>query len=276
MKQFIIKSIGSFINTTALVAPIWSSNYAFNLLCKVRRAGISEKGKAFFSQATQHTLSIHKHDAVLHQWGNGPKNILFLHGWESNSQRWLPYYNLLEKEQYTVYALDAPGHGMSGGTQLNIEVFRQAIEAAIQHIGTIDTVIGHSLSNTSVGYSYLMNTSVPVKKFVVMGAASGMDAVFAYFKEMLGLSKRSMKNLSAKINTVLKIPHEDVKLASFLEIVTQPVLVVHDKNDRITPFAPIEIALANNKKIDSFITTGLKHDLKGAAVYNKVIAFINA
>ena len=276
MKQVIIKSIGAFINMTALVAPRWSTNYAFNLLCTVRRAGISEKGKAFFKEAIQHKLYVDQAESILHQWGNGPKKILFLHGWESNSQRWIPYYNLIKKENYTVYALDAPGHGMSQGNKLNIEVFRQAIEAAITHIGEIDTIIGHSLSNTALTYMYIMDTQKPIKKFIVMGAASGMDAVFVYFKSLLGLSKKSMKNLSVKVNTVLKIPHDEVKLTYFLEKVTQPMLVIHDERDAITPFAPIKKALEKNTNIASYITTGLKHDLKGEDVYKRVINFIDA
>ena len=276
MKQLITKSIGFFLNAAAVIAPGWAANFAFNLLCKVRRAGISEKGKAFFEKATQHTLLLEKNTAVLHKWGSGPKNILFLHGWESNSQRWLPYYNMLEKEKYTIYALDAPGHGMSGGDKLNVEVFRQAIEAALARIGPIDTIIGHSLSNTSVGYCYIMNPNVDVKKFIVMGAASGMDAVFTYFKEILGLSIRSVANLSKKVNTIFKIPHQEVKLMSFLDKVTQPVLVIHDKNDAVTPFKPIENVLKKHPKINTYITCGLKHDLKAEEVYAKVIAFIDS
>lgn len=276
MKQLITKSIGFFLNAAAVIAPGWAANFAFNLLCKVRRAGISEKGKAFFEKATQHTLLLEKNTAVLHKWGSGPKNILFLHGWESNSQRWLPYYNMLEKEKYTIYALDAPGHGMSGGDKLNVEVFRQAIEAALARIGPIDTIIGHSLSNTAVGYCYIMNPNVDVKKFIVMGAASGMDAVFTYFKEILGLSRRSVANLSKKVNTIFKIPHQEVKLMSFLDKVTQPVLVIHDKNDAVTPFKPIENVLKKHPKINTYITCGLKHDLKAEEVYAKVIAFIDS
>ena len=276
MKQLITKSIGFFLNAAAVIAPGWAANFAFNLLCKVRRASISEKGKAFFEKATQHTLLLEKNTAVLHKWGSGPKNILFLHGWESNSQRWLPYYNMLEKEKYTIYALDAPGHGMSGGDKLNVEVFRQAIEAALARIGPIDTIIGHSLSNTAVGYCYIMNPNVDVKKFIVMGAASGMDAVFTYFKEILGLSIRSVANLSKKVNAIFKIPHQEVKLMSFLDKVTQPVLVIHDKNDAVTPFKPIENVLKKHPKINTYITCGLKHDLKAEEVYAKVIAFIDS
>ena len=247
------------------------------LICCVRCAELAfqKKEKHFLKKAIQHTLLLEKNTAVLHKWGSGPKNILFLHGWESNSQRWLPYYNMLEKEKYTIYALDAPGHGMSGGDKLNVEVFRQAIEASLEHIGPIDTIIGHSLSNTALGVLLRdERPDVDVKKFIVMGAASGMDAVFTYFKEILGLSKRSVSNLSKKVNTIFKTPHQEVKLMSFFEKVTQPVLVIHDKNDAVTPFAPIEKALKKHPKINTYITSGLKHDLKAEEVYTKVAAFI--
>ena len=107
-----------------------------------------------------------------------------------------------------------------------------------------------------------------------MGAASGMDAVFTYFKEILGLSNRSVANLSKKVNTIFKTPHQEVKLMSFFKKVTQPVLVIHDKNDPVTPFEPIEKALKKHPKINSYITNGLKHDLKAEEVYTKVAAFI--
>jgi hypothetical protein len=121
-----------------------------------------------------------------------------------------------------------------------------------------------------------MNPTINVKKFIVMGAASGMDAVFTYFKEILGLSRRSVSNLSKMVNTIFKIPHQDIKLSSFLEKVTQPVLLIHDKNDAITPYKPIEKVLKNFPTINSFITCGLKHDLKAQEVYTKVIAFIDS
>ena len=275
MKQFITKSIGFFLNLTALVSPVWGANFAFNLLCKVRRAGISEKGRAFLKKAIQHTLVLEQASAVLHKWGSGSKKILFLHGWESNSQRWLPYYTMFDKQKYTIYALDAPGHGMSKGDKLNVEVFRQAIEAALNHIGPVEAIIGHSLSTTAIGYCYKINPAIDVKKFVLMGSASGMDAVFSYFKELLGLSKRSITNLSQKVNTILKLPHQEVNLSSFLEKVTQPTLVIHDKKDAVTPYAAIEKILKSQPKINTYITSGLKHDLKSEEVYSAVIGFIN-
>ena len=276
MKQLILKSIGTFINTTSLAAPKWSTDFAFNLLCKVRRAKISERGKAFFKTGTQHFFEVEGNSAVLHRWGNGPKKILFLHGWESNSQRWIPYYDKLDITQYTVYALDAPGHGMAKHNILNIELYRQAIDYSISKIENVDTVICHSLSNTAISYLYLMNPKIPINRFVIMGAPAAMQDAFLYFQDLLGLSKRVMKNLTDKANTILKISYDRITLHSFLSVATQSILVVHDEADAITPYAPIQKSLKENPKIESFITKGLKHDLKGEEVYKKVVAYINS
>lgn len=275
MKQFIIKSTGAYINFLAMVAPNKCADLGFSLMCKVNKAGVSEKGEQFFKEGEQHFFKVEGHSAVLHKWGSGPKSILFLHGWESNSQRWLPYYNLLDKSGYTMYALDAPGHGMANGSVLNIELYKQAIEHAVSKIGAVDTVVAHSLGNTALGYFYLNNAPIPVNKFVLMGAATGMDAIFAYIKNMVGLSDKVLSLLSTKVNTILKIPHQEITLSNFVSKVKEPILIVHDEDDKITPYFPILKIIKKNKKVDSFITTGLKHDLKSEEVYKKVIAFIN-
>jgi hypothetical protein len=194
----------------------------------------------------------------------------------SNSQRWIPYYEKLDLTQFTMYALDAPGHGMSTTHLLNLEMYRQAIDLAIHKIGAIDTVICHSFSNTALTYSYLVHPDVDIKKFIVMGAPSGMDAIFIYFKEMLGLSDKALNILDKKINEIFVIPHQDILVKNLLKQAPQRKLVIHDKDDLITPFAPIKAAIAESSTIETLITFGLKHDLKSNEVYDKVISFIGA
>ena len=275
MKNLVIKSVGTFVNVTALLFPTWNRNNSFKILSKVQRAGISEKGKAFLSTAEQTSFKVDGQSSVLHRWGNGPKKVLFLHGWLSNSQRWMPYQEKLDLTKHTMYALDAPGHGMSKTNFLNLEMYRQSINEAIETIGAIDTVVCHSFSNTALTYTYLVNPKVNIKKFIVMGSPSGMDAIFQYFEEMLGLSKSAIKILDGKINEILKIRHQEILVKNLLSKAPQPKLVIHDQGDAITPFAPIKAAIKNNTTIKTLITTGLKHDLKGEEVYNRVTEFIN-
>lgn len=274
MKQTITKLLGTFINVTAILFPKWSTNFSFNLFCKVRAVGYSEKGKEFMATATTTFLEVGGHSAVLHRWGNGPKNILFLHGWMSHSQRWQTYIDTLDLNEYSVYALDAPGHGMAKGNHLNLEIYRKAVVQAIEKAGTIDTLLSHSLGGLVVAYSYLFDPALPVKRFVIMGSPSGMDSIFNYFKALLGLSGRAMAHLKEKANSILKIPHDQIYMEHFFRTVTQPILVIHDKSDTITPFKPIQKAVQHKKHIEIVVTEGLKHDLKGEEVYAAVIACI--
>lgn len=275
MKRIVLRLTGFFINATAIIFPKWSANFSFNLLCKVKRTPITAKGMSFLEKSTQVDITIGAHHAVLHQWGHGPKKVLFLHGWMSNSQRWLPYYELLDLEKYTMFALDAPAHGMAKGNTFNIEIFRQAVAASLTIIGPLEAVVCHSLSNTTMTYLYLTNSNLQINKFITLGAPSGMDAIFDYFNDLFGLSAKATRNLSRKINSIFKISHEAIHISNFFENVDQPLLVIHDKDDPITPWPPIQESIPKNKPIEVFLTKGLQHDLKSDVVYQKVIHFID-
>jgi esterase/lipase len=274
MKTIVTKSLGTFINTTAVLFPRWSTEFSFKLFCRVRPVGFSERGKKFLALATTTFLEVDGQSAVLHRWGNGPKNILFLHGWMSNSQRWQTYIERLDLNKYSVYAMDAPGHGMAKGNHMNLEIYRKAIVQAIEKAGTIDTLISHSLGGLVIAYSYLWDKELPIKRFVIMGSPAGMDAIFTYFKELLGLSTRVMRDLENKANSILKIPHQQIVMENFFNNVKRPLLVIHDKTDTVTPFRPIDKALEQKEHLETFFTNGLKHDLKSEEVYAKVIDYI--
>lgn len=274
MKRLVLKSIGSFVNTTARLFPKWNANFAFHLLCKVENIGIAKKHSHFFAKAQTVYLDIDGHSAALHQWGRGQKKVLFLHGWKSNSQRWFPYVSQLDLDEYTLYALDAPGHGFAKGKHLNIEIYRQALDQSAVVMGRIDTLVCHSLGSLVGSYAFLQNKSIPIERFVIMASPSGMDAIFIYFKSLLGLSKMAMQNLESKINTILKMPHSDISLANFFREVQKPVLVVHEVSDSVTPFDHIRVASEGNKRVETFFTTGQDHNLKGKETLEKVLQFI--
>lgn len=274
MKNIITKSLGIFLNITSVLFPKWSTEFSFKLFCKVSAVGFSEKGKQFLGKANTTFFEVDGHSAVVHRWGNGPKKVLFLHGWMSHSQRWKPYVDRLDLNKYSVYAIDAPGHGMAAGNHLNLEIYRKAIVHVLKEAGSIDTLISHSLGGLVAAYSYLCDKKLPIKRFVIMGAPAGIEPVFSYFQNLLGLSSKVMYHLEQKANSILKIPYEQISMKNFFSTIESPVLVIHEKTDIVTPFKPIEKVLQQNKTIETFYTEGLQHDLKSEEVYAKVTAYI--
>ncbi|MEM7186483.1 MAG: alpha/beta hydrolase, partial [Bacteroidota bacterium] len=277
--------VGGFINVTAVLFPKWNGAFSFNLLCRVKRVGLTERGREFLAQGRSTNIDIDEYAAVLHSWGSGDKNVLFLHGWLSNSQRWAPYLSHFDLQEYTIYVLDAPGHGMAAGKYLNLEIYRKALIKSLGLIGEVDTLVCHSLGGLVGGYGFLHDRKLRIGRFVIMGAPSGMDAIFAYFEHRIGLSPKALENLETKVNSVLQLPHEQIAISRFFSEVDRPVLVVHDTGDRIAPFEPIRKASdevrhqgsaseRKNNELSTYFTQGENHSLQSANTVARVVQYI--
>ncbi|MDT0556500.1 alpha/beta hydrolase [Patiriisocius hiemis] len=270
MKKLITNIIGTYFNIGVYFFPKKIREQAFSLLCKVKPIPVSKEAATYFKNTTY--LKTDFGDAALHSWGNGTEKILFLHGWLSYSIRWKPYIDQLDTSKYTIYSLDAPGHGFGKEKYLNIEVYRQAYANALAEIGEVDTVITHSLGGLVAGYGFLENPSISIKKYCIMGAPADMNAIFDYSKKILSLSDKMVEELLIKANEILKLPTSDITMKTFFSNVKKPVLVVHDTHDKITPIEPIKRAINNDTA--TYFTENQGHNLRDNSIVETVIAYI--
>ncbi len=275
MKNNKTKSTIRLLNVLALIFPGLTGRIAFRILSRVRRVPISEEGQLFFSKGETELLEIDGCQTVLHKWGRGPKTVLFLHGWMSHSQRWRNYVAELDPDSYTCYALDAPGHGASDGNSLNLETYRQAYEQTLKITGKVDVLVCHSFGNLTAAYHYLYRPEAAVESYVVMGSPSGLDAIFTYFVEVIGLSPSTMRSLTKKVDKEYRLPHPEIQMEHFFNLVDRPVLVIHEETDTVTPIQPIREAIARNSSIKTLFTEGLDHTLKGPETLKAVTDFIH-
>lgn len=274
MGETIKKCVGKLLNAGSWILPAYTRELAVKLLSRVPRVPINEMGMSFLNNAKTHWLNIQGVPTALHQWGKGSKKVLFLHGWMSSSPRWKSVIESMDPEFYTAFALDAPAHGMSKGKSLNLEVYRQAYVAALEFTGPVGVVVGHSFGNLVAAYQFLYDPKVAVGSYVVMGAPSGMDAIFGYFVNILSLSPRMISNVSTRVDQVLKIPHQKLSMANFFRLNNRPKLIIHDTNDDITPITPVREALVGQENIDVFFTKGLDHTLKSPEIDARLLQFI--
>lgn len=274
MEKLALKLMGLYLNTT-VIFPKYNRELLFKLLCKVKTPPLKSTTIAFFETGTTLFLpTSRKTKVALHSWGKGDKKLLFLHGWKSNSKQWQPYVEQLDLNEYTIYALDAPAHGASLGNHLNVEFYRESIQLAVNHIGKIDCAICHSLGCLSTSYAYLLNQNIPISSYIIMGAPSGVDAILVYFKDMLSLSQKAIKNLRIKIDNVLKLPFDEVTLQQFFKKVDTPCLVIHETSDYVTPIAPIRTAIEHLPHIDRLYTNHQDHMLKEQETIDTIKEFL--
>jgi sigma-B regulation protein RsbQ len=98
---------------------------------------------AFASGATVDGINIHSTVR-----GNGPKTIVFVHGWTCDESSWVNQVPFFEKN-YRVITLDLPGHGKSGSPTkgpLTMDLFARSIEAVrVEANAQKIVLVGHSM-----------------------------------------------------------------------------------------------------------------------------------
>jgi pimeloyl-ACP methyl ester carboxylesterase len=188
------------------------------------------------------------------------RTVIFLHGWRSNSQIWLPVLKLLKHPDWQIYALDLPGFGRSQlpDAAWDVSDYAEVLKGLIERFRLTDVcVIGHSFGgNVAVKAAELFPEFV---QQLVLVNSSGIRvnswkvrAIFflaKIFKPAFALPL--LKSLRPRIyhilgaddylatpelkSTFLNVMQED--LSQSLAEITQRTLIVWGAQDRETPLA---------------------------------------
>jgi pimeloyl-ACP methyl ester carboxylesterase len=275
MKKIIMKLIGFYINALAIVAPRYAGRFGLALFCRPFRGKITARQKEFLQSANRFSLAFQKETIAGYSWGNGAKKILLVHGWQSHTYRWKIYVEQLIKLDYTVFAFDAPGHGLSTGNFLSVPLYSEVIEKMLLHMGKPDAIVGHSLGGFSALYTLHKNPALSSDKLVVMAAPGEAAEFFEFYKAALRLSQRSMNLIINRFKQLFGHGPEYFSGHKFASTIDVPGLIIHDEDDD-------ETSVEHSKRVHQHwgnsrlhVTKGFGHNLKSIQVVNEVVQFIN-
>jgi len=273
MQRIIAKLIGQYINLLALIAPGYAAQFGLALFCHPFRGKITERQKQFLRSARQFTFAHNNETIVGYSWGNGEKKALLIHGWQSHSYRWKAYVERLVEKGYTVFAFDAPGHGLSTGKFLSVPVYGDVIEKMILRIGTVDAIVGHSLGGFSTLYTLHRNPSLACSRLVVMASPGEAQEFFEFFGTLASLSKRSMNLIIKEFIERFNHGPEYFSASQFASTLTLPGLVIHDEDDDETSVNHSRRIHQQWRNSRLIVTKGLGHNLKSAEIIKEVVSF---
>ena len=273
LKKLLPKLIGKYINTLSLFSKRRAAEKAFDIFCTVRRGRIKEDQKEFLFPAKDTQLVVDGNPVQTYHWyGTGAK-VLLIHGWESNTHRWWKLIADLQQLDYDIYAFDAPAHGASSGTLLNVPLYTKALEAVTSHYKP-DYHIAHSIGGLTAIYHYHTHKPKHVSKMVTLGAASELSEIMVDYQHILGLSNKVMHALEHHLERNYGFTFKQFSGAAFAKSITVPGLIIHDKDDTITPVAASR-AIHNNWKNSNYIeTTGLGHSLYQDEIRQAILKFL--
>lgn len=195
----------------------------------------------------------------VHTFGEGPP-VLLIHGWELGVHRFEKLMRQVAGAGFKVVGFDIPGHGESGGKQSDIvEISKVACDLE-QQFGPFHTGIAHSYGGLCLGN--LLRMGLRFEKVVLLATPATYESIIERFGEFLHLRPRVMASLTHAINRRYA-PHrleQDFSTLQNLRKAATPALVIHDRGDRIVPFADAQALTSAHAHVRLVSTDGLGHN----------------
>lgn len=273
MKLILLKLISSYLNLVNFISSKLGGKHAFYIFCYPFKVKITAAQQEFLDTAEQFKLPVDHFQIQCYKWGSGPKNILFVHGWQSNTYRWRKYIESLPPNKFTIYSFDAPGHGNSGSRIGNVPLYEKAIKKIVHHIGNTDSIIAHSIGSFSALYFISQNPSMQPNKLVSLATPDSIDDFLDYYFSTLKLSEKTKHNFKNYFTQYTQMDVSFFRLENILDSNTSSGLIIHDEDDKT---CTVEYSKKLHKLWPTsklIITKGLGHKLRDEKIVTIVKDF---
>lgn len=275
MSSAALKPIGWSLNTLARFDPKMAGDWALHLFSHPRSRKSSTHTDELLTGAELHRYPIPDLDleVQLFVWpGSGP-TVLLAHGWESNTSRWLPLIRALRQHNFQVVGLDAPAHGFSEGRQFNVMIYTQVLRE-VMTIYRPDIFIGHSAGGMAGIYYWYLEKKAPFHRLILLSVPYELEDLMDTFRQIVGMNDLVFEGLKASFHATYGFPMSTFSMPKFLEEVSIPGLIIHDKHDSIAPFHGGLVMHQAWSGSDFYATEQLGHSLPGIEVIEVVMDYL--
>ena len=181
----------------------------------------------------------------------------------------------MRKSNAEVVTFDMPAHGQSLGNKTNIVELVACIKEVYAKYGPFDHAIAHSIG--SMALLRALRDGIPMKSAAIISSGDKIRNVFYRFSEQLQFSDKVTEQMIQTVEKKFGMNLESYSSSMSLEHLKMPLLIVHDKDDKETPFIYSKDLheIANNSEL--LLTTGLGHHriLRDSKTVQHIVQFIN-
>ncbi|GAB3573752.1 alpha/beta fold hydrolase [Hymenobacter daeguensis] len=261
------------------VAPATAFRQAWRLFCTPRRLPVKDWEAPALAEARRRTVTVGHDGVAVYEWGPAAAAaVVLVHGWEHRASFWRAWVQPLLAAVYRVVALDGPAHGNSGGRYTTLTDFGAAVQAVVCTVGQVRAIVAHSFGAASVaGLPVRLPGGVPLPRLVLLSAPLNPRVVAGRFVDFLGLPAALVARFAAHIERLTGRPADSFAVAAAGPGTgAEKVLIMHDENDEIIPFAEGRQIAAAWPGARLHATRGLGHNriLREAAVVQAAVDFM--
>lgn len=201
--------------------------------------------------------------------------VLLVHGWAGDASHVLALAEGVRAAGFRPLLLELPAHGRSGFSRSNAVQWTRALFAVSSRHGPWHAVVGHSLGALAVAHA--LARGLPAQRAALLAVSPPPRLFMGWFASVLGLSPRLAERMGRQLET-----NEGVDLRAFEPAwlgprLHQPLLLVHDRDDRTAPLASARALAEALPAAELHVTQGLGHRrlLGDAAVVRRVVGFLD-
>lgn len=193
------------------------------------------------------------------RWGDPEAPAVILaHGWGGHAAQMRAFVHPLLEAGFRVITYDQPAHGVSEGRLTGLPDFADVLAELARHRGGVHGVIGHSLGASAAAMAHALG-KIDVKRLVLIAAPAdfvGYSRRFARWHWMPEWMRRAMQ---ASIEERYGLAWDELALERLAPRLDAPALIVHDRRDRMVPWAQ-GLSIARTWRGARLLTTeGLGH-----------------
>ena len=274
--KIVFRILGIYLNVLSYLSPKLAGKQGFRIFCYPHRIKLNKTQVSFLRQAIHNEVILEKYKSFVYKWGKGPKKILLLHGWQSNSFRWKRYMAHFDLEKYTFYAFDAPAHGLSPGNMLNLVVYGKMLNKVLKELPQIDVIIGHSMGAFASLYNYYEFVNPPLEKLILLGTPGEVSDFVDLYQQMLGLNDKVFRYISEYFINQYGYTLKYFSAKKFATKMKMKGLIIHDEADQAAPFKHALAIHANWELSKMIATTGMGHKLNKPEIIRDLISFLES
>ncbi|EAR02069.1 alpha/beta fold hydrolase [Maribacter sp. HTCC2170] len=275
LNKLVPLAFGAFFNLIALFSRKQAAKKAFNLFCTPRKGKVRPEQQEFLEQAKSQRIKVKDLELQAYEWKGSNETVLLLHGWESNAFRWRNLISYLNNEDYNIVAFDAPAHGNSTGTILNVPLYTECTEAIVDYYKP-QIVIGHSVGGMNTLYHHEKYPNDQIKKIVTIGSPSKLQDIMEHYQQLLKFNDSVFSALDDYFKDYFGFRIHEFSTSTFTGHLSKRGLVIHDEEDSIAPFKASESVHANWENSTFYKTKGLGHSMHQGNVNLEIMRFLKS
>lgn len=240
----------------------------------------AERAEWVMALADESLEHISEHRIATYRWGSGPRIVLLVHGWDGRASDFAAIVRELRSSDRTILALDAPGHGKSSGKRTTVIDYGSVLAELAARRGPFEAVVSHSLGTPAVAAAAA--GGLAAGRYVSISGVANLEALVPRFCELLGVGSATSTRTRSRIEDRVFDGDRDVwaRYSADRNHVPEsaPLLVIHDRGDRMIPFADsASLAEAHGPLTRMIATEGFGHSriLGADSVLDEVADFLD-